>query len=523
MIRRRDILIGGAGAAAAAAFGRRAAGAPAPTTPTGAPAPAVTVPSPAVTVDVHCHTFCSSDLPIVGFVAHHIPGLTELSRFLTRWPEVVVRALVRAAASLPNAAGPSAAEELAWLQAFGDQPGHGEPPGRLIGPVKPLPAAALDTVLGDLAKRLPFSVSIEQRRILERYLEVLYLVGHGRAAIAASAATLFPSVALYTPALVDYDAWSEDRAPTPLWQQIRIQEAIARLSTTGRIGRPEARFHPFVAFDPRRQLEGPQAAPKPSGAPAPPTAASSALEMVRYAVEAGGFLGVKLYPPVGFAPFDNARLRPQLPFAAGLDGALDALYAYCETAEVPILTHAGASNEYALGLHELVAPARWAPVLERHPTLRLDFGHFGHDYGVASDGSRAGWIYQAAELIERYPNVYADLSNSPLVYDAAYARRLTGLLADVLARFPKVRRRLMYGSDWWLSALDPDAGAAVERFRVTLGDLLGPEGLADLMGRNALRFLGLLDDVGRPRPAGAAARLRAFYGAAPPPAWLSAV
>ncbi|HVZ88551.1 MAG TPA: amidohydrolase family protein [Polyangia bacterium] len=500
MIRRRDVLIGGAGAAVDLALARPAAAAA------------------AVAVDVHCHTFCSSDLPIVGFVAHHIPGLVELSRFVTHWPETVVRALVWAAASLPNAAGPTGAEELAWLRAQLPPPARG-----LIGPVAPLPAVALDTVLGELAKRLPFSVSVEQRRILERYVSVLFLVGHGRAAIAASAATLFPSIELFTPALVDYDAWSEDQAPTPLWQQIRIQEAIARLSTAGRIGRPEARFHPFVAFDPRRQIEGPQASAKASGATALPTADSSALEMVRYAIEVGGFLGVKVYPPVGFAPYENARLQPRLSFAAGLDAALDALYSYCEAAEVPILTHAGASNEYALGLRELVAPGRWAPVLARHPALRLNFGHFGHDYGVSSDGSRAGWIYQAAVLIDRYPNVHADLSNSPLVYDPAYARRLRDLLADVMARFPKVRRRLMYGSDWWLSALDPDALAAVERFRATLGDLLGPEGTVDLMGRNALRFLGLLDDQNHPRSGQAAARLRAFYGRAPAPAWLPGV
>ena len=115
--RRRDVLLGGAGAAGALVLAGRAR--------------AAAVPAPVV--DVHCHTFCSSDLPIVGFVAHHIPGLTELSRFLTRWPELVVRALVRAAATLPNAAGPSAAEELASLQALGEQPARG-----LIGPVPSL-------------------------------------------------------------------------------------------------------------------------------------------------------------------------------------------------------------------------------------------------------------------------------------------------------------------------------------------------------------------------------------------------
>jgi predicted TIM-barrel fold metal-dependent hydrolase len=488
------------------------------------------VPSPALaaaSVDVHCHTFCSLDLPIVGFVAHFIPGLTELSRFVSRWPELVVRAFVGAVARLPDAAAPSADAELAML---GQLPLAAGPP---VGPVTPLPPQALDMMLDELTKHLPFSVSPDKRRIVARYIEALYLVAHARSAIAASITRIFPSVSLFTPALVDYDAWSDDRAPTPLWQQILVQERIARLSTVGRIGRADARFHPFAAFDPRRQIEGPQgqvATPKPgapttpAGPPPRPSAASSALELVRYAVEAGGFLGVKLYPPVGFAPTDNVRLRPDLAFAAGLDVALDALYGYCAAAEVPILTHASAANEYALGLHRLVSPAHWRPVLERHPTLRLNLGHFGHDYGVANpeapQESADAWIYQAAALMDRHPNVYADLSNSPLVYDRAYARRLVPLLADVISRHPAVKHRLMYGSDWWLSALDPDATLAVDRFRATLGGLLGPEGLADVMGRNALRFLGFLDDQGRPRVGLAASRLRAFYGSAPTPSWL---
>jgi predicted TIM-barrel fold metal-dependent hydrolase len=470
-------------------------------------------------VDVHCHTFCSADLPIVGFVAHFIPGLTELSRFVSRWPEVAVRAFVGAVATVPNAVAPAGDVELATLRAALARP------GAAIGPVPPLPPEILDLLLEQLTKHLPFSVGPDKRRIIVRYLEALYLVAHPRAAIAASIAQLFPDVALFTPALVDYDAWSEDRAPTPLWQQVLVQESIARLALQGRIGRADARFHPFVAFDPRRQLEGPADTPSKAGAPTPtPTAASSALDLVRYAIGAGGFLGVKLYPPVGFAPADNEHLRHELPFAKRLDGALEALYAYCEAAEVPILTHASAANEYGLGLHRFVSPAHWRPVLEKHPNLRLDFGHFGHDYGVPAAGppkeSAEAWIYQAAAIIERHPNVYADLSNSPLVYDAAYGQRLCALLADVIARYPKVRRRLMYGSDWWLSGLDPDAAFAVERFRATLGGLLGPDGLADVTGRNALRFLGFLDDEGRPRGGAAAARLRQFYAGARLPSWL---
>src|SRR6185312_11722066 len=113
----------------------------------------------------------------------------------------------------------------------------------------------------------PFTVSAEKRRIIGRYLTTLYLVAHPRSAIAASITDLFPSVSLFTPCLVDYDAWSEDRAPTPLATQIEIQGLIARLAIQGKVGRPGARFHAFVAFDPRRDAEGKR---EPSAAAAGP-------------------------------------------------------------------------------------------------------------------------------------------------------------------------------------------------------------------------------------------------------------
>jgi predicted TIM-barrel fold metal-dependent hydrolase len=449
-------------------------------------------------VDVHCHAFCSADLPIVGFVAHHVPGLVELSRFVTRWPEVVVRALVGVVAQLPNAAAPTGDDELASLRAELASAAKTPLPG-----VFPIPPELFDEVLAALCKKLPFEVGPEKRQLLARYLDALYLAAHPRAAIAATLAESFRSVSLFTPSLVDYDAWSDDRAPTPLATQIQIQEAIARLSLRGRIGRADARFHPFVAFDPRRQAEG-----------------GAALELVRQAIDKSGFLGVKLYPPVGFAPLDNARLRPKETLSPKIDAALRALYAYCEAEEVPITTHASAANEYALGLRQLVAPERWRPALEAHPGLRLNLGHFGHDYGVVGPGSTAGWIHQGAVLVERFANVYADLANSPLVYDATYAARFVTILREVVKRNPRVKRRLMYGSDWWLSKLDPEAALAADRFRSTLANVLTPDEVDDVMGRNALRFLGLLDDGNKPRSGKAAARLRRFYAGTPLPPWL---
>src|SRR4051812_12032959 len=111
---RRDFLIAGAGALGVAALGGKSKGAALASPAPLLPAPAAPAPLPVlrpVAVDVHCHTFCSADLPIVGFVAHFIPGLTELSRFVSHWPELVVRTLVGAVATLPNAVAPSGEAE----------------------------------------------------------------------------------------------------------------------------------------------------------------------------------------------------------------------------------------------------------------------------------------------------------------------------------------------------------------------------------------------------------------------------
>ena len=105
---------------------------------------------------------------------------------------------------------------------------------------------------------------------------------------------------------------------------------------------------------------------------------------MRDAVERAGFIGVKLYPPVGFLPLGNAGFSPDAARGQALDQALRALYATCEAEEIPITAHASPGNEFALGYGQLAAPERWAPVLREFPNLRLNFGHFGHETGVGS-------------------------------------------------------------------------------------------------------------------------------------------
>ena len=210
--------------------------------------------------------------------------------------------------------------------------------------------------------------------------------------------------------------------------QISLHSLVAKLSVVGGIpGAEDVRVHPFVAFCPYREVEQSEMArwDVSGGGPNPyipygdlvaqdpqdrftptlpfdrararrlhePTGpwrtatldlreVTRSLDLVRHAIELGGFTGVKLYPPSGFLPLGNV-FRFGERTGAPLDAALRALYRYCQDIGVPILTHASHSNGFDKGYDDLASPSGWAQVLEEYGRLRLCFGHFGHLYGVA--------------------------------------------------------------------------------------------------------------------------------------------
>jgi hypothetical protein len=85
-------------------------------------------------------------------------------------------------------------------------------------------------------------------------------------------------------------------------------------------------------------------------------------------------------------------------------------------------------------------------------------------------------------------------------------------------RSEKVRRRLVFASGWYLN----DSGGGLARSMAAVHGALASvfqayAGLeADVLGRNALRFYGLLDDGGTQNHD----RLARFYGGQPWPRWL---
>jgi predicted TIM-barrel fold metal-dependent hydrolase len=328
-------------------------------------------------------------------------------------------------------------------------------------------------------------------------------------------------VRLFTPALVDYSKWLNDEPKSDLRSQVKVMEQISI-----RAGR--AKFHGFVAFDPLRAAhEG-----------------ASVLGLAREAVESCGFLGVKLYPPMGFKPLNNAtdptltlsrgalkRADNQPPFtplqlAAAMDQNLDRLYDWCAKEGVPILTHAADSYGSGPCYSRRAKPSNWLPVVSKYPGIRLCLAHFGgFDSAVDPSTKRLNLNKLETTWEWSFGKVLSDPGGSMVFGDISYfsdvlkdsssdLEILSEAFARLLRAFPVMSDRLIYGSDWIL--LNREAGqekhlTAVRGFMSKVFSKLYSDPAeinAKLEGvflKNAIRFLGI-------NPSGKAAqRLVAFY------------
>ena len=357
---------------------------------------------------------------------------------------------------------------------------------------------------------------------------------------------------LVTPAMVDFTKWldaSSDEAAT-LNDQIA---AMGRLSREDRPGQPH--IHGFVAFDPLRQA----IYDKLGGAPA-----DSPLAIVDKAVTQDGFIGIKLYPPMGFRATKNASAGDDFPcwvrFGSGspgygvkcanptnkpdglgndpgqvLDDVLARLYAWCVTKNVPIMAHAYNSNAAGPGYGTRASPDYWNLVLQQQPfrTLRINMAHFGGFAEAFKSGTfKPGdlpktWEWKIGQMFTANPNamIFSDISYLSEVLDRKSQLRQQTLIAmrQFSQTFANSDRLLMYGTDWSMIGHElkfptgrqtpyPDV---IADFLADVG--YNSNGLGNIFFGNAARFLGLLPGD---RANGTRGRLETFYGAPPNSAWM---
>jgi predicted TIM-barrel fold metal-dependent hydrolase len=403
-------------------------------------------------VDVHCHLFNAEDIPLQGFV----------KKALENYPLGLI--LFEFMADNLISETPDFVEENEELN-------------QLLG------TGGLDC---SSVLPIPFTLGVPILPVTEW----LNLLKQSRFEIACELVNTYPTVNLFTPAILDYDHWLPDneKARTTIAEQIILYEKIVRLFG--------GKIHPLVAFNPLKEVHYKEDIPE-----------YQSLKWVKEAVEERGFIGVKLYPPTGFYPINNAgRILPTDPFyeyRVKIDEALENLYEWCIAEDVSIMTHCAEDNGLQGGYGDRANPDYWEEVLQQYPELRLNLAHFGRDEEVIMANGGGGWAWKIAELMDNYPNVYADTGYHEVVLPGPLSSRILRIMdraeyVDGLDKlfndFTKVWERLMYGSDMHVLIVQNFHKIYLIRFKNIFDDNW-PDLKDDFLGQNALRFFGL-DDPG---------------------------
>jgi len=302
-------------------------------------------------------------------------------------------------------------------------------------------------------------------------------------------------------------------------EQILVMEQVTRL-TNGRV-------HCFAPYDPLKEVA--------YGLGLSP---NSSLKLVQNAVMSHGFVGVKLYPPMGFAPLLNASLGqsfwnvPWLPprlrrpdMGKRLDNALGELYTWCLINAVPIMAHTSPSNGPSAEFKQLTRAKYWRAVRDQFAGIRVDFGHFGDSDMVKNNGWRARHLADLmtpASSAGGGENLFADsaylvdLLSRPMTLESVLSSlyRYTANKGDAA-----LSTRFMYGTDWEMVVIEGrESSQYLERFEAIFRRLSSDPSLSDqFFGTNAANFLGLR--TGQQNRT----RLDLFYALGPKPAWMTKV
>jgi len=472
-------------------------------------------------IDVHCHVFNVTDVPVRQFIRRVVFEDYERQALLPlpRWVKGLIAWLISA---LTKPGVITAKEELEKLNsghsAIGDLVAFDpyslefediiarslEEAWRTLDPET---AEALKDALQQefRAGPNPFDGKITGNQVLQsvgvfgRYFRWAGWLRSPRFRITARIDELYGQhVGVLTPAFLDFTQWLNEEPESTTADQIAVMEAVQREA--------QRQFsiivHSLVPFDPWRQALDEYHIRKPT-----------AFDLVCEAVERRGYLGVKLYPPMGFLPTGNVSANLPYPdrstdlpdFRARIDAALETLYTWAENKGVAIMAHATNSQAAGPDFGSRASPRGWQPVLRGHPKLRLNLAHFG---GFREDSE--AWEDITGAMLASYSNLYADLSYLSEALPSAPQRqreRIANKLRDWIGKLrPESSKRLLYGSDYLMLGREADHERFFEAVDVTLEEAgLPPAERFDIVRYNAIRFYGLRSD----QPA--RLRLEAWY------------
>ena len=322
---------------------------------------------------------------------------------------------------------------------------------------------------------------------------------------AGSLVDTWPDVDLFVPLMIDYEYWFANSMDTPLRRQIDAVFHDVVIPFKGTI-------HPFVPFDPARELAYRKGLISPDGQ----LETDRPMDFVRQAVEEKGFIGVKLYNSLGYRPFGNGDPEVTLKReriavrnnkmsylfkGEEYDQVLCELYDYCVDEEVPITAHCvmNGIEAYPGASFDFGQAVFWEQVLsqQKYSTLRLNLAHFGwnQEGGQGYSGDQS-WVRDVCRLMADYEHVYADVSHHRVLTPGGRRMFIDGyrrMQNDFSADIDTIKNRILYGSDWHVLRRMEGHDEFLERCEqvLTASGLFSGSELDWFRGDNAVEFLGL--------------------------------
>ena len=225
---------------------------------------------------------------------------------------------------------------------------------------------------------------------------------------------------------------------------------------------------------------------------------SNPLMLPRVFSKPYNFFGVALYPSLGYMPSHPTLMK---------------LYEVFEKKRIPVITNSSYSNIHTTrNLHKLLYwdydsekqkfklkkqtkifwfkkqyikffnnPDNWRPILKKHPNLYLNFTHSGGIEAWEDEKNCDTWLCSIIDLMERYPNVYADIS-----YLIGYENFAQKFL-DLYHRNKIFADRVMFGTDFHFVMIEGFYNILRSRFVNTIGS----EIMNKISRINPLKFLSL--------------------------------
>ncbi|MFJ2682459.1 hypothetical protein ACIOYV_01815 [Pseudomonas sp. NPDC087342] len=517
---------------------------PRPMCPTS---PEVSYPNGPLTIDAHCHVFNGTDLQVADFiskVAIHQKGifgvgakalgglLKEIAWGVAPSGEAELHELVRVNQELVLCQTTQVSERIVRMYRDSRDKAAKELNASLdralakksislnaldIGPEQEIQNAAIPLIRGLTATDgiginvQNFSTMTQAQKtaagmlaFISQHLQYRYVSVHNYLDTYNQPSKRV--IDLMTPSMVDYDGWLTNkgviRTITPLNTQVQVMEQISIL-TSGRV-------HAFVPFNPLKQVAYDLR-----------FTSEDSLGLVKEAILSHGCIGVKLYPPMGFAALGNSDLhggngksfwdRPWLPeitsrsdFGSRLDEAMSQLFSWCEKEQVPVMAHTSISNGVSMDFQRLAGAQYWAKALATFKHLRVSFGHFGGASDESGAVSGAGF----ANLMQPTANAAGEFAYADSGYFAEVLTDEPQLLETLKKLYDAtaskgsaaLANRFMYGTDWEMTLAQGKIDTYLSDFERLMQELesrpaikhAGLGGLANkFFGQNAADWIGL--------------------------------